>query len=151
MDLRKLKNLIDLLADSDISEIEITEGEEKVRISRGDISLNTKKVNNSLPIQTTDKNLKNEDAQKKEKSTNDINPDKVIKSPMVGTFYRAPSPESKPFIEKGQRVKKGDIICIIEAMKLMNEIEADSEGIVKEILVENNQPIEFAQPILILE
>ena len=87
MDL-EIKNLI-ITCRFNISEIEITEGEEK-RISRGDISLNTKKVNNSLPIQTTDKNLKNEDAQKKEKSTNDINPDKVIKSPMVGTFYRAP-------------------------------------------------------------
>ena len=105
MDLRKLKKLIDLVQESGIAELEITEGEEKV---------------------------------------------KIVKGGVVSTFYRSPSPDAKVFVEVGQAVKEGDTICIIEAMKLMNEIEADASGVVKAILVENGQPVEYGQPLFIL-
>ena len=150
MDLRKLKNLIDLVEDSDISEIEITEGEEKVRITRKGKSESNTLSNDSTLTQRSIVSSKNEPIKSQEKKQ-DLESERVIKSPMVGTFYRAPSPDTKPFVEVGKSIKVGDVICIIEAMKLMNEIEADNEGVIKEILVENNQPIEFGQPIIVLE
>jgi acetyl-CoA carboxylase biotin carboxyl carrier protein len=124
MDLRKLKALIDLVEKSGIAELEITEGEEKVRIA---------KQGGSAPAPSFH-----------------MHEGHVVKSPMVGTFYRSSSPGGKSFVEVGQTVKAGDTLCIIEAMKLMNEIEADAAGVVKAILVENGQPVEYGQPLFII-
>ena len=150
MDIRKIKKLIELLEKSDIDELEIKEGDDSVRISskskvpvamvQPNIPLpsvaaphpavapvpETGNTENKLPIETSH----------------------VIKSPMVGTFYRAPSPESPPFITVGQKIKCGDIVCIVEAMKMMNQIEADKTGTVEEILVDDGEPVEFSQPLI---
>ncbi|APY30224.1 acetyl-CoA carboxylase biotin carboxyl carrier protein [Neisseria meningitidis] len=144
MDLRKLKKLIDLVEESGIAEIEVTEGEEKVRITRTiaaapvpaaapAVTPAAAPVAASAPAAPAARDLS--DAQK---------------SPMVGTFYRAPGPNAAPFVEVGQQVKAGDTLCIIEAMKLMNEIEAEKSGTVKEILVENGTPVEFGEPLFII-
>jgi acetyl-CoA carboxylase biotin carboxyl carrier protein len=148
MDLRKLKKLIDLVQESGISELEITEGEEKVKIVKGgavSVSATT-----SAPVAA-------EVRQAPPSASAPALPDAptgqeghVVKAPMVGTFYRSPSPDAKAFVEVGQAVKEGETICIIEAMKLMNEIEADASGLVKAILVENGQPVEYGQPLFIL-
>ena len=140
MDLRKLKKLIDLVESSGISELEITEGEEKVKISRNSGISQTPQLIQSQPqlIQT-------------EKPAMPPSIDgEPINSPMVGSFYRAASPDSSPFIEIGSTVKKGDVLCIIEAMKLLNEIESEHDGIIKKILVENGQPVEFGEPLFII-
>ena len=129
MDLRKLKKLIDLVEESGIAEIEVTEGEEKVRITR-----TTAAAAAPAPAAPAARDLSN-----------------AQKSPMVGTFYRAPGPNAAAFVEVGQQVKAGDTLCIIEAMKLMNEIEAEKSGTVKEILVENGTPVEFGEPLFIIE
>ncbi|HFR9062518.1 TPA: acetyl-CoA carboxylase biotin carboxyl carrier protein [Neisseria gonorrhoeae] len=128
MDLRKLKKLIDLVEESGIAEIEVTEGEEKVRITRTIAAA-------AAPVYAAPAARDLSDAQK---------------SPMVGTFYRAPGPNAAAFVEVGQQVKAGDTLCIIEAMKLMNEIEAEKSGTVKEILVENGTPVEFGEPLFII-
>ncbi|MDA9914083.1 acetyl-CoA carboxylase biotin carboxyl carrier protein [Methylophilaceae bacterium] len=152
MDLRKLKKLIDLVEESGISELELTEGEESVRISRqGQVVQQpqqytipqqpTLAVQNQAPTPTTSANTE-EEAQEIEHA---------LTSPMVGTFYRSSSPEADPYVEVGSSVKKGDTLCIIEAMKLLNEIEADRDGIVKQIMVENAQPVEFGEPLFIIE
>ncbi|EPH8722454.1 TPA: acetyl-CoA carboxylase biotin carboxyl carrier protein [Neisseria gonorrhoeae] len=132
MDLRKLKKLIDLVEESGIAEIEVTEGEEKVRITRT-IAAAAAPVYAAPAAAPAARDLS--DAQK---------------SPMVGTFYRAPGPNAAAFVEVGQQVKAGDTLCIIEAMKLMNEIEAEKSGTVKEILVENGTPVEFGEPLFII-
>jgi acetyl-CoA carboxylase biotin carboxyl carrier protein len=148
MDLRKLKKLIDLVQESGIAELEITEGEEKVRIVRGGaVSVSsapaTPTVTPAAPAPASAAALPAE--------TSAAGHDgHVVKAPMVGTFYRSPSPDAKPFVEVGQSVKAGDTVCIIEAMKLMNEIEADAAGVVKAILVENGQPVEYGQPLFVL-
>ena len=131
MDLRKLKKLIDLVEESGIAEIEVTEGEEKVRITRTVAAPAVQPVYTSAP------------------AAHDLSA--AQKSPMVGTFYRAASPSSPAFVEVGQTVKAGDTLCIIEAMKLMNEIEAEKSGVIKEILVENGQPVEYGEPLFIIE
>jgi acetyl-CoA carboxylase biotin carboxyl carrier protein len=152
MDLRKLKKLIDLVEESGISELELTEGEESVRISRqGQVVQQpqqytipqqpTLALQNQAPTPTTSANNE-EEAQEIEHA---------LTSPMVGTFYRSSSPEADPYVEVGSSVKKGDTLCIIEAMKLLNEIEADRDGIVKKIMVENAQPVEFGEPLFIIE
>jgi len=152
MYLRKLKKLIDLVEESGISELELTEGEESVRISRqGQVVQQpqqytipqqpTLAVQNQAPTPTTSANTE-EEAQEIEHA---------LTSPMVGTFYRSSSPEADPYVEVGSSVKKGDTLCIIEAMKLLNEIEADRDGIVKKIMVENAQPVEFGEPLFIIE
>jgi acetyl-CoA carboxylase biotin carboxyl carrier protein len=146
MDLRKLKKLIDLVQESGIAELEITEGEEKVKIVKGgSVSLSAAPVAalSAPPVAApAPAALPGEPEPGQEGH--------VVKAPMVGTFYRSPSPDAKPFVEVGQAVKEGDTICIIEAMKLMNEIEADASGVVKAILVENGQPVEYGQPLFIL-
>ncbi|MDB2679617.1 acetyl-CoA carboxylase biotin carboxyl carrier protein [Methylophilaceae bacterium] len=145
MDLRKLKTLIDLVEASDISELELTEGEEKVKISRqNNIQPSVAPVN--YVQQPTDKQpaVKAEEPEVIENITESKN---VITSPMVGSFYRAASPDSAPFIDIGSSVKKGDTLCIIEAMKILNEIESDKEGTISKILIENGQPVEFGQPL----
>ncbi len=145
MDLRKLKTLIDLVSESGIAEIEVTEGEDKVRIvnkyaaplhAAVPVAMPAAPVAVSAPAAATEPPA--------------APSGHVVKSPMVGTFYRSPNPESKPFVEIGQTVKAGDTLCIIEAMKLLNEIEADVAGTVREILVDNGQAVEYGQPLFII-
>jgi len=156
MDLRKLKTLIDLVAESGIAELEITEGEDKVRI--------VKSSSAAMPVQThsvfSTSGMAGSMAGMAEASAPGLAAAKeaeaavplgrVIKSPMVGTFYRSAAPGTEPFVSIGTEVKEGQSICVIEAMKLMNEIPADTAGVIKEILVENGQPVEFGQPLFVL-
>lgn len=153
MDIRKIKKLIELLEESGVSEIEIREGEESVRISRN--------MSAQMPVQSpvpaqqyfapsseplpaaTTPAPAPAPVEKKNKKT--------INSPMVGTFYRSPAPGANPFVELGQTVNEGDVICVIEAMKMFNQIEADKSGVIAEVLVENGQPIEYGQPLFALE
>jgi acetyl-CoA carboxylase biotin carboxyl carrier protein len=155
MDLRKLKKLIDLVQESGIAELEITEGEEKVKIVKGGaVTLSA-----AAPVMVAAAAPPALAAPVGQAAVAAAAPaaqpepgqeGHVVKAPMVGTFYRSPSPDAKVFVEVGQAVKEGDTICIIEAMKLMNEIEADASGVVKAILVENGQPVEYGQPLFIL-
>lgn len=152
MDLRKLKTLIDLVAESDISELEVTEGEGKVRIVK------------SSPVQQNQMMMMQPQVMQHAMPAPAAAPvatpaapaaapaieGHVVKSPMVGTFYRAASPGSAPFMDIGKAVNVGDTLCIIEAMKLLNEIESDFTGSIKQILVENGQPVEFGQPLFII-
>lgn len=144
MDLRKLKKLIDLVQESGISELEVTEGEEKVKIvkSGGPAAAYSAPAPAAASAPVTAPALAAAPA---------AIPGHVVKSPMVGTFYRSPSPGAKPFVEAGDTVKSGDTICIIEAMKLLNEIECDKDGVVKAILVENGQPVEYGEPLVIID
>jgi acetyl-CoA carboxylase biotin carboxyl carrier protein len=149
MDLRKLKKLIDLVQESGIGEIEITEGEEKVRISRQAAGA---PVIMAGPVQPMA--VATAPAGAAPAAAPAVEPEAkghALKSPMVGTFYRAPSPGAPPFVEIGQAVTKGQTLCIIEAMKLLNEIESDATGTVKAILVENGQPVEYGQPLFLIE
>jgi acetyl-CoA carboxylase biotin carboxyl carrier protein len=156
MDLRKLKKLIDLVEHSGIAELEITEGEEKVRISRTGVSAApvvaapapvvmpaVAPATASTPVQAAASAPPVEQAR-------DVPQGHIMKSPMVGTFYRAPAPGAKVFVEVGQTVAAGEVVCIIEAMKLLNEIEADQAGTIKAILVENGQPVEYGQPLFVI-
>src|SRR5437660_3801432 len=147
MDLRKLKKLIDLVQESGIAELEITEGEEKVKIVKGGVVVSAP-VAAAVPV--ADARAAPGVAAAPPGEPEPAQEGHVVKAPMVGTFYRSPSPDAKAFVEVGQAVKEGDTICIIEAMKLMNEIEADASGSVKAILVENGQPVEYGQPLFIL-
>lgn len=155
MDLRKVKTLIDLVQQSDITELEITEGEEKVRITRGGA---TRQAPMATPMMypammsATQEMLAHSAAAPVSAAAEAAAEIKghVLKSPMVGTFYRAPAPGGKPFVDVGQAVKAEDHVCIIEAMKLLNEIEAGADGVIKEILVENGQPVEYGQPLMII-
>jgi acetyl-CoA carboxylase biotin carboxyl carrier protein len=151
MDLRKLKKLIDLVQESGIGELEITEGEEKVRIVRG--GLHAEVVPAGAPVAAA-ASAPAAPAATQATPAPEAPPaaeGHVVKSPMVGTFYRAPSPDAEPFVEVGDTVKAGQTICIIEAMKLMNEIEADQDGVIKAILVENGQPVEYGEPLIVTE
>ena len=149
MDIRKVKKLIELLEESGIAEIEIHEGEESVRISRGSPSLpqttvNVPPVDTGSPLKTqlsTNENLSNDDYSDE---------GEVITAPMVGIFYSSPSPDQPPFVNKGQNIKTGDVLCIIEAMKIMNQIEADIDGKLVRILVENGDPVEYGQPLFVI-
>lgn len=151
MDLRKLKTLIDLVQQSGIAELEITEGEEKVRISRfGAAGAQTIAPQNvALPAAAMPATESAEPAAEAE--TPVAAEGHAVKSPMVGTFYRSSAPGSKPFVEVGQAVKAGETVCIIEAMKLLNEIESDRDGVIKAILVENGQPVEYGQPLFLMD
>ena len=153
MDLRKLKKLIDLVQESGIAELEITEGEEKVKIVKGGAVAATGAAAPAAP--GPDAALARESAKPPTSAPAAQEPEgapegQLVKAPMVGTFYRSPSPDAKPFVEVGQAVKKGETVCIIEAMKLMNEIETDVSGVVKTILVENGQPVEYGQPLFVI-
>ena len=153
MDLRKLKKLIDLVQESGIAEIEITEGEEKVKIVKGgavSIAPGPATPAQHLPSSAAEVRPSAAAAAGAPAAPAPGEGGHVVKAPMVGTFYRSPSPDAKVFVEVGQTVKQGDTICIIEAMKLMNEIEADAGGVVKAILVESGQPVEYGQPLFIL-
>ena len=157
MDLRKLNKLIDLVEEAGIAELEVTEGEEKVRITRSVAAPAMQTVYaTAAPVQATPAPVAAPAqpaaapaAAAPAPAARDLS--NAQKSPMVGTFYRAASPSTPAFVEVGQTVKAGDTLCIIEAMKLMNEIEAEKSGVVKEILVENGQPVEFGEPLFIIE
>ena len=143
MDIRKIKKLIEMLQDSDLTEIEVHEGEESVRIARG--SIQSVEANPSL-IVSTSPNLPSE---KTEIPVNESG--SVIKSPIVGTFYRKPAPDKPPFIELGSHVNAGDVVCIVEAMKMMNEIKSEFTGKVSAINIEDGEPVEFDQSLIVID
>ena len=148
MDLRKLKKLIDLVEESGIAELEITEGEEKVRITRSGSAPAQAVV---TPVAVPAATVAPAAASANGEPAAPAEPEgHVLKSPMVGTFYRAPTPGAKTFVEVGQTVNEGDTVCIIEAMKLLNEIEADRSGVIKAILAENGQPVEYGQALMVI-
>ena len=149
MDIRKVKKLIELLEESNIDEIEIKEGEESVRISRnGAQPLMAAYAHAPVAAQPAPAPAAAAPAAAAPAAESaPVNAGKVINSPMVGTFYRSPSPTSPSFVEVGQTVKVGDVLCIIEAMKMMNQIEADKAGTIEAILVDNGEPVEFEQPL----
>jgi acetyl-CoA carboxylase biotin carboxyl carrier protein len=152
MDIRKVKKLIELLEESDVAEIEIHEGEESVRISRNSTlpaAMSMPAMMPQAPMAATPAAAPPA-AVAAEESTPEIIGHAVL-SPMVGTFYRSPSPGSKPFVEVGQQVSVGDTLCIIEAMKILNQIESDKSGTVKQILVENGEPVEYNEPLFIID
>lgn len=155
MDIRKVKKLIELLEESGINEIEIHEGEESVRISRSSTAtaavMTTAAVPAPInmaaaPVGTATAAMPAEIA-----SAEPVLSGHVVRAPMVGTFYRAPSPGAQPFVDVGTQVSAGDTLCIIEAMKMLNQIEADISGTIKEILGENGQPVEYDQPLFVIE
>lgn len=146
MDLRKLKKLIDLVQESGISELEVTEGEEKVRIAK----ITTVAPAAVAPVQVAAPAAAPAASSAVEPASDDMPDGHVVHSPMVGTFYRATSPSESPFVEVGDSIASGDPLCIIEAMKLMNEIDADVTGTVKAILVDNGQPVEYGQPLFVI-
>lgn len=144
MDIRKIKKLIELLKESGLGEIEVREGEESVRICRAAVPETTmvQAVAPAAPAPAPAPKAKQTEAAQ-------AAPDGyAVRSPMVGTFYRAPSPGAPPFVDTGQHIEKGEVVCIVEAMKMMNHVEADRAGTVKAILVENGQPVEFDQPLI---
>lgn len=155
MDIRKIKKLIELVEESGISELEISEGEESVRISRAAPtgSFPVMQQAYAAPVMQQQPALSNAVAPAAEApaaAAAEIS-GHIVRSPMVGTFYRTPSPDAKAFIEVGQKVNVGDTLCIVEAMKMMNQIEADKSGTVKAILVESGQPVEFDEPLVVIE
>ncbi len=153
MDIRKIKKLIELVEESGISELEISEGEESVRISRAPAAANYPMMQPyavaqapAAPVAAAVATAPSAVAEAPAQISGH-----AVRSPMVGTFYRTPSPDAKAFIEVGQTVSVGDTLCIVEAMKMMNQIEADKSGVVKAILIENGQPVEFDEPLVIIE
>ncbi|MBL6693982.1 MAG: acetyl-CoA carboxylase biotin carboxyl carrier protein [Proteobacteria bacterium] len=147
MDLRKIKKLIEMLQESDLNEIEVKEGEESVRINRKKevhISPAASQVSISAPVQQQSISSPTDE----EELTPDLS---SITSPMVGTFYRSPAPGKPAFVEIGQKVKVGDVVCIVEAMKMMNQVKSDVDGFVREIYIEDGQPVEFDQPLISIE
>jgi acetyl-CoA carboxylase biotin carboxyl carrier protein len=141
MDIRKIKKLIELLEESGIDELEICEGEESVRISRHQKVPAAQQFYAPAPAAP---------AASSEPAASEPARGHQVKSPMVGTFYRSPSPDAGPFVEVGQQVRAGDVLCIIEAMKMMNQIEADKSGVVEAVLADNGEPVEFDQPLFII-
>jgi len=153
VDISEIRKLIKLIENTDVAEIEVSEGEQTVRISRqGAFASNAPSVQHvvaapaAAPVaaHAAAPAAAAAPAKAAEESAN------VVKSPMVGTFYRAPGPDSDPFVSEGKKVKKGDVLCIIEAMKLMNEIEADYDGVVEKILIDNATPVEYGQPMFVI-
>jgi|TARA_B110000438_G_C15726255_1_gene612158 acetyl-CoA carboxylase biotin carboxyl carrier protein len=136
MDIRKIKKLIEMLQESDLMEIEVKEGEESVRIARGGKSLITPPKEHSTLSETNENSIENTGSS--------------IKSPIVGTFYRKPAPDKPPFVEVGSHVNAGDVVCIVEAMKMMNEIKSEFSGTVSAINVKDGEPVEFDQSIIII-
>ena len=148
MDLRKLKTLIDLVAESGIAELEVTEGEDRVRIAKFSPAPAAPTSSTTVMAAPAPASAA---AAAPVPAPEPVPTGHVVKSPMVGTFYRSPSPGAAAFVELGQTVKPGDTLCIIEAMKLLNEIEAEVGGVVKEVLVENGQPVEYGQPFFVID
>lgn len=153
MDIRKIKKLIELLDQSGVAEIEIHEGEESVRISRSSSNATplvmTPQILGAVPPAVIPASNPSPPAEGPGEVIEP--PGHLVRAPMVGTVYRAPSPGSKPFVEVGQTVKVGDTLCIIEAMKILNQIESDKAGLVKQILVDNGQPVEYNQPLFLID
>ncbi len=147
MDLRKLKTLIDLVSESNVSELEITEAEGKVRIVKGGGVVHQAAVSAAAPVGPSAHSA----AAPAPIAPIEVPRGHIVKSPMVGTFYRSASPGAKPFIEMGAQVKEGETICIIEAMKILNEIETDKSGTIVKILCENGQAVEYGQPLFVIE
>lgn len=152
MDIRKIKKLIELVEESGIAELEITEGEEAVRINRYSAqpapmqyAAAPQQAPAPAPQAATTQNNDDAPAAKEEPTGH------IVRSPMVGTFYEAPSPDAGPFVTVGSKVNAGETLCIVEAMKMMNQIEADKSGVIKQILVENEEPVEFDQPLFVIE
>jgi acetyl-CoA carboxylase biotin carboxyl carrier protein len=150
MDIRKVKKLIELIEESDIAEIEIHEGEESVRINRYSSSQPVTVAQAPAPVAAAPAAISTPEPQPAQ--SNAAEPSgHVIKSPMVGTYYSSSAPDSPPFVTIGQSIQKGDTLCIIEAMKILNQIESDTSGVVKSILSENGQAVEFDQPLFVIE
>ncbi|BBA34390.1 acetyl-CoA carboxylase, biotin carboxyl carrier protein [Methylocaldum marinum] len=149
MDIRKIKKLIEMIEESGIAEIEIREGEESVRISRYSnmVPQPMPVLPPALPVAAPQPAV----APQTSEAAVDKLTGHIVRSPMVGTFYRSPSPGAKAFVEVGQRVEVGDTLCIIEAMKILNQIEADKAGVIAKVLVENAQPVEYNQPLFVIE
>lgn len=147
MDVRKIKKLIELIESSDIAELEIVEGEESVRISRN----STAPVYAPAPVAAPAAGAAAAPSTSSPIAAPDSPSGETIDAPMVGTYYSAASPTSPPFVTVGKSVAVGDTLCIIEAMKMLNQIESDKSGVIKEILVENEQPVEFGQPLFVIE
>ena len=146
MDIRKIKTLIEMLEESNLNEIEVSQGEESVRISKSSSQTNLVN-NNGVPI-NTDINLNSSNDGIKDDQELSGN---LVTSPIVGTFYRKPSPDKEPFVKVGDIVNKGDVLCIIEAMKMMNEIKSDFDGKILSIEIKDGQPVEFGQTIIVIE
>jgi acetyl-CoA carboxylase biotin carboxyl carrier protein len=147
MDMKKLEKIVKLLKDNDLQEIEVEEKDSRIKVKREVVGLHSAAMPQLVASPATE--IKRETAEaveKKEESTC-----KLIKSPMVGTFFRSPSPDTDSYVEEGQSVKKGQVLCIVEAMKLMNEIEAEFKGKIVSILVENGQPVEYGEPLFEIE
>ncbi|MFQ5659036.1 MAG: acetyl-CoA carboxylase biotin carboxyl carrier protein [Gammaproteobacteria bacterium] len=150
MDIRKVKKLIEMLEESGIAEIEIHEGEESVRISRQSSLAPAQTIVQVPDAGVTSRAQAGEPAPVADTQEENEPEGNIVTAPMVGIFYEAPSPDKPPFVERGQPVRKGDVLCIIEAMKIMNQIEADTSGIVARIMVENGEPVEYGQPLFVL-
>ena len=154
MDLRKIKKLMELLEESGIAEIEVKEGEESIKLTKPSSQVQTPQQIISTPtVNVRDEVITQKDTDQKGGNHNpkDEIDGEVITSPMVGTFYRAASPDSKPFVEKGQKVKKGDTLCILEAMKMMNQVNAETGGTIIDIMVDDAEPVEFGQPLFLIK
>lgn len=151
MDLRKLKTLIDLVSESNVSELEITEADGKVRIVKAGAAPVVMQTVAAAPAMVAPAAVAAPAAAAAPVAEAPVETGHVVKSPMVGTFYRASSPGAKAFAEVGDQVKAGQAVCIIEAMKIMNEIEADQDGTITKILVDNGQPVEYGQPLFVIE
>ena len=155
MDLRKVKKLMELLEESGIAEIEVKEGEESIKLSRNISSSTNMQVPQIIqqPVQASQPPSNQQALNTGANAVDNLKKEKrnTVNSPMVGTFYASASPESKPFVTIGQSVKKGDTLCILEAMKMMNQVQAESDGKIVEILVDNAEPVEFDQPLFVLE
>jgi acetyl-CoA carboxylase biotin carboxyl carrier protein len=151
MDIRKVKKLIELLEESGIAELEINEGEESVRISRYSSAAASAPVNYAAPPAAPAPAAAPSAPVETESEEESLPSGHIVKSPMVGTFYSSPSPGAKAFVSVGDSVSEGDTICIVEAMKILNQIEAEVSGTIKAILVDNAQPVEYGQPLMIIE
>ena len=153
MDLRKIKKLMELLEESGIAEIEVKEGEESIKLSRNILqsSIPNQPIYQQPIVPAQQQVVQNEIKESSAQSTPADSNKKTVNSPMVGTFYASASPESKPFVTVGQSVKKGDTLCILEAMKMMNQVQAENDGTIVEILVDNAEPVEFDQPLFVIE
>jgi len=153
MDLRKIKKLMELLEESGIAEIEVKEGEESIKLSRN-ITSSTVPLQQIVqqPMVAPQQQQTQSASQVENKKDDSLSQNRnTVNSPMVGTFYASASPESKPFVTVGQSVKKGDTLCILEAMKMMNQVQAESDGKILEILIDNAEPVEFDQPLFVVE
>ena len=156
MDIRKVKKLIEMLEESQLNEIEIKEGEESVKLVKATtVPVQEQIVTSNIAATASQPTAMNEvtfvESDTEESTKPETISGKTIDSPMVGTFYAAPNPGAKDFVSVGDKISEGDVLCIIEAMKMMNEVKADSSGIIKQVLIENAEPVEFGQPLFVIE